>query len=70
VHESSDGRTVWKGDVEVFALYDHPLASKAFAWGLPDKNGKMQFVVILNEGSVLTPRDAVLNSLPPDNSMS
>jgi hypothetical protein len=32
VQEIYQGRTVWKGDVEVFAIEKHPKARRCFAW--------------------------------------
>lgn len=30
-----DGYPVWDGNVEVFALVNHPKAKKVYAWGSP-----------------------------------
>ena len=32
VHEIFDGKTVWKGDVEVFDLTGHPKAQRCYGW--------------------------------------
>lgn len=32
VHEVFRGETVWQGDVEVFDLYNHQKAKRAYAW--------------------------------------
>ena len=32
VHEKQDGHTLWYGTVTVFALEDHPTATRAYAW--------------------------------------
>jgi hypothetical protein len=32
VKETFQGRTVWEGVVEVFALHGHPKANRAYAW--------------------------------------
>lgn len=32
VHEVVQGKTVWKGDVELFELMQHPKARRAYAW--------------------------------------
>jgi hypothetical protein len=44
VHEVYEGKTVWQGDVEVFALTGHPKANRCYGWtyGEPE-----QFITIL-----------------------
>jgi hypothetical protein len=32
VHETFRGKTVWRGEVEVFGLIGHPKARRAYAW--------------------------------------
>jgi len=32
VHENFQGKTVWKGDVEVFDLHYHQKAKRCYAW--------------------------------------
>ncbi len=32
VHETFEGKTVWEGEVLVFALKDHPTARLCYAW--------------------------------------
>jgi hypothetical protein len=32
VHEVFRGQTVWQGEVEVFDLFNHPKAKRAYAW--------------------------------------
>jgi hypothetical protein len=34
VTEVFEGKTVWEGDVEVFALSGHPRAQRCYAWAL------------------------------------
>ena len=59
VHEMMDGKTVWKGDVEIFTLTGHLKADRAFAWGLKDAKGEIQYLAVLNLPPLLFPREAV-----------
>ncbi len=59
VHEAMDGKTVWEGKVETFALEGHPKASRAFAWGYKDGAGEIQYVAVLNVPPINSPREAV-----------
>ena len=56
VHEVFDGKTVWKGDVEVFDLFDHPKAKRCYGWtyGEPE-----QFITILELPPVTDAQSAV-----------
>jgi hypothetical protein len=44
VEESFNGKTVWKGDVEVFALDGHPKAKRCYGWSYDEPE---QFITIL-----------------------
>ena len=46
VREEHEGRVVWKGEVQVFAI-DHPKASRAYAWTHETGPGKRRFHVVL-----------------------
>lgn len=59
VHEQMDGKTVWKGQVETFDLQGHPRAKRAFAWAYQDDSGETQFVSLLEQPPVVSPRAAV-----------
>ncbi len=59
VHEMHEGKTVWAGSVEVFALEGHPKATKAFAWGWKDDAGDIQTIAVLNVPPIDSPREAV-----------
>ncbi len=53
VHEQWKGITVWKGDVEVFDLMQHPKAKRAYAWAdwadlSRPKDQENRFVVVLD----------------------
>ena len=60
VTESFEGKTVWQGDVEVFALENHPQATRAYAWthGLDDSKAK-RHVAVLHLHPVTSPESAV-----------
>ena len=49
VHEVFRGETVWRGDVEVFDLHDHPKAKRAYAWAHldGDKDERTRYVAVL-----------------------
>ncbi len=54
VSETYEGETVWKGEVLVFTLTDHPTAAFCYAWELDG-----QVTAILHEGPVDSPLAAV-----------
>jgi hypothetical protein len=47
VEEIHQGRTVWRGEVEIFELAGHARAKRCYAWGLPDELGTLQIVTVL-----------------------
>jgi len=47
VHEKFQGRTVWEGIVEVFALKGHPKATQAYAWAHETDDGRKRYVAVL-----------------------
>jgi hypothetical protein len=61
VHESFQGKTFWKGDVEVFELMQHPKAKHAYAWAHLDgpNDEKTRFMVILEMPPVKDAKTAV-----------
>src|SRR5436190_3622735 len=59
VHEMMDGKTVWQGAVETFALEGHAKATKAFAWAYRDAEGEVRYVAVLNVPPIVSPREAV-----------
>ena len=61
VHEQFEGDTVWKGEVLVFELSDHPTASRCFAW---EVDGEV--TAVLAEGPIETATDAVRASIWAD----
>lgn len=56
VHEVFRGKTLWKGDVEVFVLTGHPKAKRCYAWtyGEPE-----EFITILELPPVTDAKSAV-----------
>jgi hypothetical protein len=51
VHEQHEGRTVWQGEVQVFAV-EHPKASRVYAWSHETENGRRQFHAVLGQPPV------------------
>jgi hypothetical protein len=54
-----DGKTIWKGDVEVFELNGHPKAKICYAWWLDNWNPDRRFVAILEKQPVSSAEMAV-----------
>jgi len=59
VHETSEGKTVWEGIVEVFDLENHSLAKIAYAWSYKGDDGKTRYVAVLGVPPINSPKDAV-----------
>lgn len=59
VHETFQGKTVWQGDVEVFRVYGHPQAVRAYAWTYEDDDGTLQHVAVLG----VPPINSALNAV-------
>ena len=61
VREIVEGKTVWKGNVEVFEVLNHPKAKHAYAWAHPDrpKHDKSRFIAVLEIPPVKDARTAV-----------
>jgi hypothetical protein len=58
VIETFQGETVWKGDVEIFALIGHPTAKRCFAWAHETDKGK-RYVAVLELPPVDSAQTAV-----------
>lgn len=60
VHETFRGETVWRGDVEIFAV-NHSRASRCYTWShLDGKNDeRTRFVAVLGAPPVTSAIDAV-----------
>ncbi|HWX20299.1 MAG TPA: hypothetical protein VN578_10400 [Candidatus Binatia bacterium] len=61
VHEVFRGKTVWRGDVEVFDLNGHPKAKRAYAWSHLDgpNDERTRFVAVLEIPPVDSAKRAV-----------
>ena len=61
VEEVFEGKTIWQGIVEVFALRGHPKANRAYAWSHLDgkKDDRERFVTVLELPPVTSASDAV-----------
>jgi hypothetical protein len=62
VLESFQGKTVWEGEVEVFALIGHAKASRGYAWAY-DKAEGSEIVTVLKLPPVISPKTAVQASI-------
>jgi hypothetical protein len=62
VIERFQGKTVWEGEVEVFALTGHPKASRGYAWAYDNGNGS-EIVAVLELPPVISPKTAVQASI-------
>ena len=58
VHEMMDGKTVWEGYVEMFAVEGHSQATRAFAWSWVDE-GELRHATALNVPPINSPLEAV-----------
>ena len=61
VEEDFEGQRVWEGEVLVFALIDHPEASRCYAWELDG-----EVTAVLGVGPVDSPEAAVRASILAD----
>jgi hypothetical protein len=60
VKETFGGVTAWEGAVHIFALTDHPTATRAFAWSSPiEGSTERRFFVVLQIPPVTSPTLAV-----------
>lgn len=62
VHETLDGQTIWKGEVEVFALDGHAEAKKCYAW-LREAESNARLVTVLHKRPVNSPEMAVRSAI-------
>src|ERR1700694_3205214 len=58
VHEVFQGKTAWKGTVEVFDLIGHEKAKRAYAWQY-EEGGKTNTIAVLEIPPVDSPQTAV-----------
>ena len=68
VEEIFNGKTIWKGEVEVFDLNGHPKAKRAYGWSHPDgdDNTGERFVTVLEIPPVNSAEVAVKISIVAD----
>jgi hypothetical protein len=66
VHETFEGKTVWKGDVEVFDLMGHPTAMRAYSWSEATTGTKRRFFAVLHAAPILSPVAAIRASIVAD----
>ena len=60
VREMFKGQVAWEGYVGIFALDDHPMATRGYAWDHAlDDTEERRVVVVLHEGPVDSPEAAV-----------
>jgi hypothetical protein len=61
VEEVYEGKIVWQGLVEVFALQGHPKAKRAYAWSHVHgkKDDDERFITVLELPPVVSPETAV-----------
>ncbi len=61
VEEVFRGKSIWKGNVEVFTLTNHPKAKRAYGWSHPDgkDDSDERFVTVLEIPPVVSPETAV-----------
>lgn len=46
--EMFNGKVVWDGVVEIYALLDHPTARQCYAWSFEEDSGETRFVAVLH----------------------
>lgn len=63
VHEKNKGKTIWKGDVEIFWLTGHPRAKRCYAWSRGWENGRENLEIILELPPVIGAATAVRAAL-------
>ena len=61
IEEVFQGKTIWKGNVEVFELIGHPKTKLCYAWGhaAKDSGTEVHLVTVLGLSPVDSPRRAV-----------
>ena len=66
VHEQHEGETVWKGEVQVFAV-EHAKASRVYAWSHETDAGKRRFHAVLGappvDSAVMAVRVAIVGDV-------
>lgn len=62
VKEVFQGKTVWEGEVDVYALSGHPKATRGYAWAAQD-GSKSDITAVLEIPPVVSPETAVRASI-------
>lgn len=65
VKEVFQDQIAWEGEVEVFTIRGHPLATKCFAWAYQTDNGR-RFMAVLEVPPVDSPLNAVRAAIVSD----
>jgi hypothetical protein len=63
VKQVIDGRILWEGKVEVFALLGHDDALRCYAWGNLDNQGRWEVTTVLAIPPVVSAETAVLAAI-------
>lgn len=66
VHETFQGATVWRGEVQVFDLIGHPTAGRCYAWSHATEGERRRFVAVLHAPPVDRPVAAVRAAIASD----
>ncbi len=68
VKETFQGKTVWDRDVQAFSIWEHPTASRCYAWSYvtDEKLGKRKSLAILHQDPVDSPQAAVRAAIVAD----
>jgi hypothetical protein len=66
VREERDGRVLWDGQVQRFALVGHPRATECFAWSHTPEGKPRRLHVVLRAPPVDGPEAAVRTALRAD----
>ena len=61
VDERFEGQQVWKGDVEIFHVPEHPQAERLYAWGVRERDDTpdLKAITVLEVSPITTTRKAV-----------
>lgn len=62
VLEQFQGKKVWEGEVEVFALLGHPKATRGYAWAAQD-GSQSDVTAVLEIPPIIDPKTAVKASI-------
>ncbi len=65
VKEVFQDQIAWEGEVEVFSILGHPLATKCFAWAYQTDTGR-RFMAVLEVSPVDSPLNAVRAAIVSD----